>query len=283
VTQKEKAEALFALHTDAKLLVLPNIWNPIGARVLQSKGFPAVATASAAISASLGYEDGETIQRTTLIPILGRIARSVKVPVTADIERGYADSLSELENTIHAVLDAGVVGINIEDSLVEGEPLRSQFEQCERLACVRSVALGRDIPLVINARTDSFITRTNRTDAERIDDAVSRAAEYARAGADCVYPIGPGDIDTVTTLRAEIDAAINILVTPNAAPLKTLQDIGVNRVTFGPYVFRSLLGKFAEIADTLQALGDYDCFSDTMLPRDQVSEFLIHDPEPDGH
>lgn len=94
-SQKEKAELLLSLHRGGDLLVLPNIWDPIGARILAAKGYPAIATASAAVSASLGYQDGEKINRSTLIELLGRIARSVDVPVTADIETGYGESLSE--------------------------------------------------------------------------------------------------------------------------------------------------------------------------------------------
>lgn len=97
--QKDKAATLLSLHTTGTLLILPNVWNPIGARILQAKGYPAVATASAAISASLGFRDGERMKRTTMIEIVGRIARCVDVPVTADIEAGYGRTPSELEET----------------------------------------------------------------------------------------------------------------------------------------------------------------------------------------
>ncbi len=116
-SQGEKADVLLSLHQGGDLLVLPNIWDPLGARVLAAKGYPAVATASAAVSASLGYQDGEKINRATLIDLLGRIARSVDIPVSADIEAGYGESLSELELTAQQVIDSGVVGVNIEDSL----------------------------------------------------------------------------------------------------------------------------------------------------------------------
>ena len=115
--QKEKAATLLSLHGGGKLLLLPNVWDPLGARILQAKGYPAIATASAAISASLGFRDGERIKRASLIEAIGRIARSVDVPVTADIEAGYGTTVSELEDTMRAVIDAGVVGINIEDGL----------------------------------------------------------------------------------------------------------------------------------------------------------------------
>ncbi|MBU0717199.1 MAG: isocitrate lyase/phosphoenolpyruvate mutase family protein [Planctomycetes bacterium] len=117
--------------------VLPNVWNPIGARILQAKGYQAVATASSAIAASLGFEDGERIKRSTLIEISGRIARSVDVPVTSDIETGYGITISEREDTVRAAIDAGVVGINIEDGLEEGGALRSIEDQCARISAVR--------------------------------------------------------------------------------------------------------------------------------------------------
>src|SRR5262245_51239807 len=98
-SQKEKANALLRLHDGREMLVLPNIWDPVGARILEAKGYPAVATASAAISAALGYADGEMIRRSTMIDLIGRIARSVDVPVTADIEEGFGSSISELKET----------------------------------------------------------------------------------------------------------------------------------------------------------------------------------------
>ncbi len=103
-SQEEKAEVLLSLHTGADLLVLPNVWDPIGARILAAKGYPAVATASAAVSASLGYQDREKTRRSTVIELIGRIARAVDVPVTADMETGYGESRSELEATAEQVL-----------------------------------------------------------------------------------------------------------------------------------------------------------------------------------
>src|SRR5690348_12734199 len=105
---RDKAERLLHLHNDGGMLVLPNVWDPIGARVLERKGYPAVATASAAVSAMLGYADGEKIRRETLVDVIGRIARSVDVPVTADIEAGYGGSIDELGETIEQVITAGV-------------------------------------------------------------------------------------------------------------------------------------------------------------------------------
>ena len=276
-TQINKARVLLSLHTQTALLVLPNIWNPIGARVLQAKGYPAVATASAAISASLGYRDGEKLKRSTLIDLTGRIARSVDVPVTADIEAGYGGTIADLAETINEVIDSGVVGVNIEDSFEVEGVLRPVEEQCERISVVRQVADRRGIPLVINARVDSFLSSSFVDHGDATEDALTRAKAYAEAGADCIYPIGPGDLETAAALRAGIELPINILVTPLAAPLKALETIGVNRVSFGPFVFRACLRKFVDIAETLLNQGDSSCFSD-MLSQAETDEYL-----PDGN
>jgi len=121
--QKARAQTFLALHANGELLILPNIWNPIGARVLEHQGYLAVATASASIAESLGYEDGERIRLETMLEVLYRISRSVNLLVTADIESGYADTVATLKENILSVMETGVVGINLEDSLIEGGPL----------------------------------------------------------------------------------------------------------------------------------------------------------------
>jgi len=276
--QRERAERLLSLHTSGGLLVLPNVWNPIGARILEAKGYPAVATASAAVSASLGYRDGERIRRSTLLDILRRIAGAVEVPVTADIEAGYGGTVSELEDTVRAVVEAGVVGVNLEDGLAEGGPLRSIEDQSTRIAAVREAASGLGLHLVINARIDSFLSSSFSESGMAVEDAVSRAEAYSRAGADCVYPIGPGDEATVRELRSRIACPINILGRPGAAPLPLLESIGVNRVSFGPFVFRSCLRTFVDIAEALMTEKDASGMRG-MLSQKEAAEYLREGPE----
>jgi len=277
-SQKEKAEALLSLHHDGDLLVLPNIWDPIGARILAAKGYPAVATASAAVSASLGYEDGENIKRSTLIDLLGRIARSVDVPVTADIESGYGESLSELKLTAQQILESGVVGVNLEDRLEPGGGLRPVEEQCRRISTLRQIADEEDVHLVINARVDSFVSPLFTDKEQAMKEVETRAKAYVAAGADCIFPIGPGDEPTVRILRERVESPINILASPTAAPLSVLREIGINRISFGPYVFRSCLKKFADIAEGLRNDGDYGAVRD-LMSREQIAEYLRNEPE----
>jgi 2-methylisocitrate lyase-like PEP mutase family enzyme len=277
--QQRKAKVLLDLHASPRLLVLPNVWDPIGARVLAAKGYPAVATASAAISSSLGFKDEERITRRTMLKVVRRISRAVDVPVTADMESGYAGSLDELEDTTHGLIDTGAVGMNIEDGLAGGGSLRSLPEQAERIAKVREAAAAHNLHLVINARIDTFLTKFGSDDEERIEETVKRAEEYAQAGADCIYPIGPGDVETLTLLRSRISSPLNALATPEAAPLQTMAAIGINRVSFGPFLFRSCLRKFADIVDALARFEGYECFGREMFSKDEAALYLTSELE----
>ncbi|MCW8812286.1 MAG: isocitrate lyase/phosphoenolpyruvate mutase family protein [Ignavibacteriaceae bacterium] len=273
-----KAELLLSLHKGEKLLLLPNIWDPIGARILEAKGFPAIATASAAVSSSLGYKDGEKIKFSIHLEIVRRIVESVDIPVSADIESGYSANLTGLKENINLLIDTGAVGINIEDNTgTEGE-LRSIDEQCKRISAVRETAEKRGIHLVINARTDCFLSKTNKISEELINDAVKRANAFINAGADCIYPIGVLNFETVKTLRKKIKSPMNILGSARSVPLKTLQEIGINRVSFGPFVFRSCLKKFSDIVDELAELGSYDSFGSNTFSFDEAAKFLREEP-----
>lgn len=275
MSQTAKAQTLLTLHNNGKLLILPNVWNPIGARMLESKGFPAVATASAAIAESLGYSDGEQLKLDSMVDMIARIVRSVNIPVTADLEAGYSDSISGLQENISRLLDTGAAGINFEDSWDDSAHLRPIPEQAERIQAVRAVAEKRSIPLVINARADSFFAEGFSSLEDRIEDVITRANAYLKAGADCIYPIGAGDKETLKVLRQRINAPINVLASAKTASLKELQEIGINRVSFGPYIFRSLLAKESAMYDEFNNLGSYDIFTNGMFTGSDVQKYLI--------
>lgn len=278
-SQIKKALEFLKLHTNGKILILPNIWDPIGARVLEAKGFPAAATSSAAISSSLGFRDGEHIKFTTHLEIIKRIVNSVNIPVTADIESGYSKGSSGLKHSVNQIIQTGVAGINIEDSFEKEGSLRHVDQQCERIAAIREVAENHGVPLLINARVDCFLSGSIKTNDQMLAETIERANRYIGSGADCVYPIGVLDKDTIMTLRKEIDAPINILGSHRTIPLKEMQDIGINRVTFGPFLFRSVMKKFVNIVEELGKLGSYDCFSKEYYLYDEAIVFLREDKE----
>lgn len=234
-----QAEELKRLHR-GELLVLPNAWDAASARVVQDAGFPAVATASAAISAMLGYPDGEGTPWEEMFAANARIAKAVTVPVTMDAEAGYGMAPTEL---VERLLDIGVVGCNLEDTDHRAGGLQDADRQAGRLAEVRSAADAAGVPLVINARVDVFLSTSQIPQEDRITEAVRRGRLYRRAGADCIYPIGVGDPDTISTLVAEIESPINGNSTPELS-LPLLRAIGVARVSYGPRFYRSGLADF---------------------------------------
>ena len=176
-----KAETLRTLHKGPRLLVLANVWDCASARIVAKAGFPALATSSAAVAAVRGYPDGQRISRDEMIEMVGWIARSVPLPVSADVEAGYGDTTDAAAQTARAVLAAGAVGINLEDAGSDGRlfPLEAQVA---RIRAARSAAP----PLVINARTDVFGVEDVPA-PERMPEAIRRANAYLAAGADCAF------------------------------------------------------------------------------------------------
>ncbi|MFF8998996.1 isocitrate lyase/phosphoenolpyruvate mutase family protein [Streptomyces achromogenes] len=233
-----KAERFRALHrgrAPGDPLVLPGPWDAAAARVLAEAGFPALATPSAGVAASLGYADGST-PADEMFAAVARIARAVDVPVSADVEGGYGLAPGEL---VERLLEAGAVGCNLEDS--DGGVLKDPHAHAEFLAGVREAAADR---LFVNARVDVFVHGDG--DPER---AIERAALYRAAGADCVYPIlAPAGL--VPLLRSGIEGPLNLLARldgdgPSPA---ALGELGATRVTFGPGLQRRTAAALREIA-----------------------------------
>ena len=274
-TQIQKAEKFLALHHEPKLLVLPNIWDPLGARLLEGLGYPAVATASAAVAYSLGYDDGQKIKFDAMLDVIERIASSVAVPMTADIERGYAEHPQEIAENIRQVMHAGAVGINFEDSSFEGGPLQPIDFQCERIQAIRNMADKEGIPLVINARIDVFMRSADISRSEKIAETISRGKAYLDAGADCLYPIGPGDVETLKRIREETEAPINVYASKLAASMKELAAIGISRLSLGPGLIRASLTTMRNVARELLDYGPYDSFSaDDIMTSDEIRKYI---------
>jgi len=274
-TQIQKAEKFLALHHDAKLLVLPNIWDPLGASLLEGLGYPAVATASAAVAYSLGYDDGQKIKFDAMLDVIERIASSVAVPMTADIERGYAEQPDEVAENIRRVMHAGAVGINFEDSSFEGGPLQPIDFQCERIQAIRNMADKEGVPLVINARIDVFMRRGDISRSEKIAETISRGKAYLDAGADCLYPIGPGDVETLKRIREETEAPINVYASQLAASMKELEAIGISRLSLGPGLIRASLTTMRNVAQGLLDYAPYDSFSaDVIMTSDEIRDYI---------
>ncbi|MFF3405361.1 isocitrate lyase/phosphoenolpyruvate mutase family protein [Streptomyces sp. NPDC002742] len=234
--QADKARLLRSLHVPGVPLVLPNAWDVGSARAVVDAGFPVVATASNAIAAALGYDDGEGAPSEEMLFVAGRMAASVDVPVTVDAEAGYGMAPGEL---VEALSGIGVVGCNIEDSDHANGGLIDVDVRAVYIAEMRAAAERIGVPLVVNARIDSFFPTSPLAENQKRADAVRRAEAYWSAGADCVFPPGAGPDD----LRAvvEVGAPVNAGLPLKAGSLDELRAIGVARVSVGPQLYRSAL------------------------------------------
>ncbi len=264
-TQKARAIQFRDFHNRLPILVLPNAWDAASARIFEQAGFRAVATTSSGVAASLGYPDGQRISRDMMVEVVDRMTQVVKCPVTADIEAGYGDGIEEVLETVRAVIAAGAIGINIEDSTKQQEKsLVDVSFQVELLKAIQETALSMDVPLVVNARTDVFLLAKGDP-ASRLEEAVQRANAYRQAGADCLFPIGVSDARTIADLVKAINGPVNILAGPTTPSIPELAQLGVARVTFGSGQMRAALGRLRRIARELLERGTYTSMAEEMI------------------
>ena len=244
---KTRADKLRSLHT-GELLVLPNAWDAASAQIVVDAGFPVVATASNAISAMLGYPDGEVAPWQEMFAAAARMAGAVSVPTTVDAEAGYGMTPREF---VERLLETGAVGCNLEDTDHKAGALAEAGAQAQWLSEVRAAADEAGVPIVINARVDAFLPVGKLPEGERVAEAVRRGRLYREAGADCVYPIGVRSKDDLTALVNELACPVN----GNASPgldLATLKEIGVARVSYGPRFYRQALADFKTSVEGLR-------------------------------
>lgn len=228
-----KARAFHDLHIAGRPLVLPNVWDAAGARIVERAGGAAVATSSAAVAWTLGAADGGGLDRDSALAAVARVAAAVELPVTADIEDGYAERPGDVEETIRRVLAAGAVGVNIEDATGAGpDPLRPVAEQAERITAARVAADAAGVPLYVNARVDTYL-RAVGAPGDRLARTLERAAAYRAAGADGIFVPGVTDPATVAELASGIDVPLNVLAGPGAPPVAELAGSGAARVSVG--------------------------------------------------
>ncbi|MFF4724054.1 isocitrate lyase/phosphoenolpyruvate mutase family protein [Streptomyces mirabilis] len=260
----ETALAFRALHIPGRPLVLPNAWDTASARLVEEAGAAAVATTSAGLAWDLGTADGDRLDRDRALGAVARVAAAVRVPVSADIESGYAKDAAGVGDTIRAVLAAGAVGVNIEDALYDGEgddaagdggrgPLRPVAEQAERIAAARAAADAAGVPLFINARIDTVLRG-----AGGVEETLERAAAFLAAGADGIFVPGAVDLGTVKSLVAGVEGPLNVLVGPGAPSVAELAALGVARISTGSSIAQAAHAVVRRAARELLSAGTYD-------------------------
>lgn len=258
--QRKKADRLRELHQGPRILVVGSVWDCASARIFERAGFPALATSSAGVAYSLGYPDGEKLPPAGMIAAVGRIAAAVDIPVSADMEAGYGPSPEAAVASCRAVLDAGAVGVNLEDAADEGAGTLVPAEaHAAKVAAVRAMADAYGVPLVINARTDVFLLKVGEENG-RLREATARLRRYRDAGADCLFAPGIVDAATIRALVTGLEAPLNILATPGCPSVAELEALGVRRMSQGSGPARAVLALTQRIAQEIAHSGAYASF-----------------------
>jgi 2-methylisocitrate lyase-like PEP mutase family enzyme len=309
--QAQKASRLLELHHGPQPLVLINAWDAASAAMVEHCGLPAVATSSAALANALGFADGQHLPWAQMLETVAGICRAVKVPVTADIESGFAADAKALETSITQIIQAGAVGVNLEDVMPEstgsknvdpksvdperaepknadlqkndssirhGSPLFPLHEQVARIQAARRAATAAGIHLVINARTDAY-WQAGVEPAEAMRNTLERGKAYLAAGADCVFVPGlrhPEHIRTVVEHCQHVhrDAAVNILAGPGVPSIPELAKLGVKRVSYGSGPHRAAMGLLRRMADEANTSGTYKALTEGAVPYEEMNGLM---------
>lgn len=261
-TQSAKAELFRSLHRGRKILVLPNAWDAASARIFEEAGAAAIATTSAGVAFTLGYPDGEKIPREEMLAVVARIAAKVKLPITADVESGYGNRPEDAAQTALEVIEAGAVGLNLEDAIHETERALVELPlQLEKINAVKEAGRKLGVALVINARTDVYLEQIGAPEM-RYDETIRRLSAYRDAGADCLFAPGIRDVETIARLVRDLRHPLNVLAGPGSPPIPELQKLGVARVSLGSSAMRATLGFAKKIASEVLTSGTYATLED---------------------
>lgn len=272
--QAEKAEKLRKLHHGPRILALPNAWDVVSARILEELGHPAIATSSAAVAYSLGYPDGQRISRGEMLATVGRIARAVRVPVTADLESGYGKTAEEIADLTKAMVAAGAVGLNFEDVTGDDESTHVETEiQVKNIRVIRKTSTELGVPVVINARTDIYLMPIG-PEATRFERTLERLRAYRDAGADCLFVPGLCDREIITKFVKALGAPLNILASTGCPSLNDLEKIGVARVSAGSSAMRAALGAFRQVGKDWLEHGSYDSLTRQTIPYGELNSMM---------
>ena len=271
--QSQQAERFRGMHRGPKLLLLPNAWDAMSARVLAAAGFEAVATTSGGVSWSLGYADGEQAPWSEVVAATARIVRAARVPVTADIEAGFGETPDAVMRSVTEIIVAGAIGVNLEDGTVGPVPIRSLADAADRIRAAREAAKAAGMPIVINGRIDLYL-RNIGDEASRFDETVARGRAYLAAGADCVYPIGLRDTATMGRLVQALGAPINVNVRAGSPSVAELEALGIARASTASQIALMAMSMTRQIADELRTTGRFDQLAPAMAQADAQRLFM---------
>jgi 2-methylisocitrate lyase-like PEP mutase family enzyme len=290
-TQAQQATRLLELHHAATPVILINAWDAASAAMIAHCGLPAVASSSAALANAMGFPDGQHLPWPQMLDAVKRIVQAVNVPVTADIESGFAANSQELEATIAQIIGVGAVGVNLEDAQPGQDargPLFPLAEQIERIKTTRRAAAAQKIHLVINARTDAY-WQAGISPEEALRNTLKRGKAYMAAGADCIFVPGLRNpehikslIDHLRTIHPDMNphanphavnshTPVNILAGPDVPSIPELTRLGVKRVSYGSGPHRAAMGLLRRMATEASSAGTYTALTEGAVPYAEIN------------
>lgn len=268
--QTEMAKWFLARHHAPPLLLLPNAWDAMSARLFATAGFDALATTSGGVAWALGYPDGERVPWPELVAATARIVRCAQVPVTADIEAGYGATPAEVATHVREIIQTGVVGINLEDGL--HGPMRGIEDAARRLSAAREAAIQEGVPIVLNARCDVFHLQHGE-ESTRLAATVERCKAYLAAGADCVYPFGLRNPAIIAAFVEAIGAPVNITGRSGMPDAAAFERMGVARITIASAPTLVAMTSIDKLAKELRASGNFDMLAASLRHPDAQKLF----------
>jgi 2-methylisocitrate lyase-like PEP mutase family enzyme len=271
----QKAAKLGALHRRGRPLVLVNAWDAATARIFEKAGSEAIATTSAGIAFACGYPDGQKISRERMLEAVARICAAVSVPVTADMEAGYGDTPGEMHRTAVGVLEAGAVGLNLEDGTGRPEaPLADLALQVEKIRAVLAAGRRHGVSIVLNARTDVYLARVG-PEADRLAEAIRRGEAYRDAGADCVFVPGVTDPAVIGALVKQLACPVNVLAVAGSPSIADLARLGVARVSLGSGPMRAAMTQMQRLAEEVLSKGTYSIL-EGIVSHASMNDLMTH-------
>ena len=271
--QKRLAEAFRKMHQAPPLLLLPNAWDAMSARIFEAAGFGAIATTSGGVAWALGFPDGEHAPWSEVVAATERIVRAVHVPVTADIEGGYGETPEQVATSVTEIIRTGVVGINLEDGTPRADmPMRSMEDSVARIRAAQDAAWVEGVPIVINARVDLYLKNVG-TNETRFAETVQRGKAYMAAGADCLFPFGLADLKIIADLVKTLNVPINVVGRAGMPGVAELERLGVTRVSTASGPSLVVMSTVRQIAEELRTKGEFDVLKSAIKRPDAQQLF----------
>src|SRR5258708_25218758 len=261
------ADNFHSLHEQEDILILPNAWDASSAKVIEDAGAKAIATSSAGVAWALGFSDGDVLPPKLLADLTARITDASRIPLSVDFEGGYTKNPQKIGENLKPVIDAGAVGINIEDG--EGTPdlLAKKIEKARQAA----ERLGVDV--FINARTDVYLAEIGAPES-RVGETIERAARYRDAGADGIFVPGLSEASDIKAIAPEIKIPLNVMAVPDLAPAKELKALGVRRLSSGSGIPQTIWSRVAELAKGFLATGSPEPMFENSMPYGKLQKLF---------